>query len=323
MTLRQLEFLIGIADLGSISACAEYFGVTQPAVTNQIHQLEEELATALLVRAPRGATLTENGQKTVLQAKKVLQEVKRIPIRIQEAQQSITGKVVLGVSPLTPVSIQHFPKIYRPFHQAFPEIRIEVLEIEALHLADLIRSNRVDLALTPLPLFTTKAQYESLWSEELVVISSPEEPLEDPVVMTSLRDRPFVFMKPGYSLNLTASRLIQQAGFEPRVVNEAASIHALLGFVAAGIGIAIVPRDTVSLEAKAGFINISRLSPKAHRRIAMVFRNREEITPAVEVFMHYIRSYSEDVPHHRFHHRLLTLDSAHKHPLPMQPMEPQ
>lgn len=315
MTLRQLEFLIAIADLGSISACAEYFGVTQPAVTNQIHQLEEELASPLLVRGPRGATLTDNGQKTVSQAKKVLQEVKQIPVRIQEAQQSVTGKVVLGVSPLTPVSIQHFPKIYRPFHRAFPEIRIEVVEVEALQLADLVRSSRVDLALTPLPLFTTKAQYESLWSEELVVISSAEEPIEDPVSMASLRDHPFVFMKPGYSLNLTASRLIQQAGFEPHVVNEAASIHALLGFVAAGIGIAIVPRDTVSLEAKAGFINISRLSPKAHRRVAMVFRNREELTPAVEVFMHYIRSYSDEVPHQRFHHRFSTVDGNHKQPL--------
>ncbi len=323
MTLRQLEFLIGIAELGSISACAEYFGVTQPAVTNQIHQLEDELASPLLVRGPRGATLTDNGQKTVLQAKKVLQEVKRIPVRIQESQQSITGKVILGVSPLTPVSIQHFPKIYRPFHRAFPEIRIEVVEIEALQLAELVRNNRVDLALTPLPLFTTKAQYESLWTEELVIISSPEEPLEDPVSVTSLRDHPFIFMKPGYSLNLTASRILQQAGFEPQIVSEAASIHALLGFVAAGMGIAIVPRDTVTLEAKAGFINVSRLSPRAHRRVAMVFRSREEITPAVDVFMHYIRSYSEEVPHHRSHHRVLTLDGTHKQhsPLQIQPME--
>ncbi|PSR36514.1 MAG: hypothetical protein C7B44_08620 [Sulfobacillus thermosulfidooxidans] len=301
MTLRQLEFLIGIADLGSLSACAEYFGVTQPAVTNQILQLEEELATPLLIRGVRGATLTESGQKAVIQARKVLHEVRQIPMTIEDAKNSIAGKIVLGVSPLSPVSIHHFPRIYRPFHKAFPEIRIEVLENEALHLAEQVRKNQVDLALTPLPLFTTKVQFEPLWAEELVVIASPEEPLEGPVRMDALRDRNFVFMKPGYSINLTISRLAQQAGFVPRVVSEATSIHALLGFVAAGIGIAIVPKDTILLEAEAGLIRTAPLQPRAYRRLAMVFRAREEIGAAVEVFMHYIRSYSEEVPRTRVH----------------------
>lgn len=108
-------------------------------------------------------------------------------------------------------------------------------------------------------------------------------------------------MKPGYSVNLTVARLVQHAGFVPRIVIEAMSIHALLGFVAAGTGIAIVPMDTVSLEAKAGLSHVARLVPKAHRRLAMAFRDREEISPAAEVFMHYIRCYSEEVPHDRTH----------------------
>lgn len=292
MTLRQLEFLIAIADLGSISACAEYFGVTQPSVTNQIHQLEEELSATLLVRKARGATLTEIGEKTVLQAKKVLQETKRISNIIEEAKQSITGRIVLGVSPLLP--IHHFPRIYWPFHRDFPEIHIEMAEINARQLSDQVRNHQVDLALIPLPMFSTKVQYELLWSEELVVISSPDEHLEDSVTMASLRHRNFVFMRPGYSLNLTVANLAQKAGFEPHIVTEASGIHPLLGFVAAGIGIAIVPKDTVYQEAKAGLIKISRLLPVAHRRIAMAFRDREEISPAVQAFMRYIRLYAQD-----------------------------
>lgn len=299
MTLRQLEFLIGIADFGSISACAEYFGVTQPAVTNQIHLLEVELSASLLIRSARGATLTDIGEKTVQQAKKVLEETKRLQVTVEEAKQSVTGNIILGVSPLSPVSIHHFPRIYRPFHKSFPDIHIQVVEVEALHLADQVRNHRVDLALTPLPLFTTKAQYEPLWSEELVVIASPDEHFPETVSFGDLKDQGFVFMKPGYSLNLTVARLAQDAGFEPRIVSEASSIHALLGFVAAGVGIAVVPRDTVILEARAGYISVSLLVPRAYRRFALVFRSREEITPAVEVFMNYVRSYSSDVVHER------------------------
>ncbi|PSR33984.1 MAG: hypothetical protein C7B46_07685 [Sulfobacillus benefaciens] len=301
MTLRQLEFLIGIADFGSISACAEYYGVSQPAVTNQIRQLEEELATPLLVRSVHGSQLTDSGQRAVAQAKRVLKEVHRIPVTLEESKQSLTGKIVLGVSPLSPVSVHHFPRIYRPFHKAFPEVRIEVVEIEALNLADQVAKNRVDLALTPLPMFTTKVQYELLWAEELVVISNTDGDMEDPVSMASLHDENFVFMKPGYSLNLSTARLAQQAGFEPRIVAQATSIHALPGFVSAGMGIAIVPRDTVLLEARAGFIHISRLNPRAYRRFAMVYRNQSEISPEASVFMNFIRSYSEEFPHNRRH----------------------
>ena len=301
MTLRQLEFLIGIADLGSISACAEHYGVSQPAVTNQIRQLEEELNTPLLVRSVHGATLTDSGQRTVAQAKRVLQEVHRIPIALETSKHSFTGKIVLGVSPLSPVSVHHFPRIYRPFHKAFPEVCIEVVEVEALSLTDQVVKDRIDLALTPLPMFTTKVQYEMLWAEELVVISSTDGRLDDSVSMTSLQNENFVFMKPGYSLNLTTARMAQQAGFDPKIIVQATSIHALLGFVAAGIGIAIVPRDTVLLEAKAGFINISRLEPRAYRRFAMVYRNHPDMRPEVKMFMNYIRSYSDELPRYRRH----------------------
>ncbi len=81
MTLRQLEFLIGIADLGSLSACAEYFGVTQPAVTNQIRLLEEELSTALLIRGVRGATLTDSGYKACLQLARSSKRLNVYPLK--------------------------------------------------------------------------------------------------------------------------------------------------------------------------------------------------------------------------------------------------
>ncbi len=296
MTLRQLELLIGIAHLGSISACAEYYGITQPAVTKQIHLIEEELSARLIVRGAHGAMLTDIGQKTVWQAKKVLQEAKQIAINIEASKQTVTGKIVLGVSPLSPVSIHHFPHIYRPFHKAFPDIHLEILEIEARSLTEQVCNNRVGLALTPLPLFTTKALYEPLWTEELVVLSNPEESLPDPIPIALLRGRDFVSMKPGYHLNFMVARLAQEAGFEPRNVAEASTINSLVGFVAAGLGVAIVPADAIILEARAGLVNISRLVPRTSRRLAMVFRSREDLSPAVEVFMHYVRSYSEHVP---------------------------
>ncbi len=309
MTLRQLEFLIGVADLGSISACAEFYGVSQPAVTNQIHQLEEELRTPLLLRSVHGATLTEQGQRAVHQAKRALQEIHRIPITLEETKESISGTVVLGVSPLSPVSVNHFPRIYRPFHRAFPNVRLEVIEGESVNLASQIVKGQVDLALTPMPLLSTKVQYELLWAEELVVVSSMSLPLSDPISMGTLRDENFVFMKPGFSLNVATAKLGQQAGFTPNVVAHAGSIRSLLGLVAAGIGVAIVPGDTVQLESEAGYIHVSHLNPRAYRRLAMAYRNEAEISPEAAVFMNYIRSYTRESPQLQRH----TFDDSGRH----------
>lgn len=221
--LRQLEFLIAIAELGSITACAEHFAVSQPSVTQQIHQLEEELSSELLIRSPKGTSLTETGEKIVSQAKKVFKEFKRIPLIVAETRQFITGWISLGVSPLLPTF--HFSRIYSQFHKDFPGIRIKMVEVEDLHLLEQVKNSQVDLAMTPIPLFSTSAPYEMLWSEELVVVSNPDDNLEDIVTLDSLQHRSFVFMTPGCSLNLIVTRLFQKAGFEPRVVAEASGIR--------------------------------------------------------------------------------------------------
>lgn len=295
MTLRQLEFLKSVADHGTISAAAEYWGVTQPAITNQIMQLEDELGTPLLVRKGRGVKLTESGAWVVSRAQKILDDVHQIPQGVAKILKQIRGHVTLGVSPLSPVSVHHFPKIYRQFHRTFSEIHIEVIEAESAALAERVRTGQVELALTPLPVFTTKVQFDALWAEELVVIAAPDDDIHNPVSLADLRYRNFVFMKPGYGLNHTVSRLVQKGGFVPRVTIEANSVHTLLGFVASGMGIAVVPRDTVTLEVESGFLKAVSLLPPAYRRMALVYREDQVFTPAASALAQSIREYSAGI----------------------------
>lgn len=295
LTLRQLELLVGIADFHSISHCALSFGLTQPAVTHQIQLLEEELHCPLVQRRTRGVTLTAQGQIAVSHARTVLQEAQKIVAQANHFKSSLTGRITLGVSPLSMVTLRHFPVIYRTFHNMYSEVQIQLRELDGLHIIDQLKNRQVDLAITPLPLFSLKAHAEELWREELVVISSPEQHLEPVITFEELRHREFILMTSGYSVNLTIVRLARQAGFEPRVRAEAHTLYSLLGFVASGLGIAVVPMNSVVLECEAGLLALSRLIPTTYRQIVMAYDYLQDIPLAVQEFMTHIRAYARGV----------------------------
>jgi DNA-binding transcriptional LysR family regulator len=294
MTLRQLELLIGVADLGSISACAEYYGVSQPAVTNQIRQLEDELATPLLIRSVHGASLTRSGQRAVAQAKRVLREVHRIPAALHEPQASLAGHVNLGVSSLSPITVHHFPQIYRPFHQAFPDVKVDIVEVDSVNWVDQLTQRRVDMVLAPLPLLTSQMQCELLWAEELVVVSSIDSSITDPVSPAALRDEHFILLQSADGLHPSLAKISRRAGFEPKIAVQAGSLPALVGLVAAGIGIAIAPKDCVHFESDAGLVRISQLAPRTYRRLAMVYPSVDSMSREANVFLNYVRSYAQE-----------------------------
>ncbi len=295
MTLKQLELLVSVADHGSISQAAEFIGVSQSSITMQIRLLEEELGGALLVRGPRGSSLTPTGERVVERARTIMREVTLIPEDFA-LDDRLSGTVTLGMSPLSRVAVQHFPRIYSRFHQQYPHIRINLLEIGAAHLTECIKKGEVELAIMPLPIFSTKIAYERLWSEELVLVA-PKKLEEIPAVvpLSMLKDYPFVFMKAGYGLNYTVLHLTQDAGFIPHVAQEVSSIGALLGFVASGVGIAIAPMEAIAAESGHELLRVIAINPPAHRDFALVYRRAKDLSPAAQTLANAIRSYAREL----------------------------
>ncbi len=293
MTLRQLELLVIVADRGSISAAAAFSDLTQPTVSYQLQQLEQELGVRLLERKSRGMTLTEEGQLVVSDARNLLKIAHEIPVRLAHATGVVQGQVSLGLSPVSPVSTHHFPAFYRKFHQNFPGVMVSVVEEGSLPLIEQIHEGSVDLAIMSLPLLGGQVDISPLWQEELLVISSIEEPAGRPLDFKQLHDRSWVLFKPGFGLARAVRALCQNAGFDPKQAAEVSTLGAIVGFVAAGLGISMIPREAAVDEERAKRVKVIKLTSPIYRPMALVTSRHRALTPAAHALADVIKQYAK------------------------------
>lgn len=283
MTLYQLELLVSIADRGSVSATAQFFGLAQPTVSHQIQLLEQELGAELLRRRSRGMALTDAGQRVVADARAVIRSVRAIPVRVQEMKEAIDGTVVLGLSPVSPVSTHHFPVIYQQFHRLHPQVDVSVMEAGSAELVSKLHEGLVDIAVMSLPVLGSRVNITPLWQEELVLITANGSPQESRLVtLDDVRDCPWILFRSGFGLARTVGALCQTAGFDPKPAAEAASLSAVIGFVASGLGVSIVPREAALEHERGGRVRILPVQPTMTRMIALVASSDAELSPAAK-----------------------------------------
>ncbi len=292
MTLYQIELLITVADKGSISAAAEFWELTQPTVSYQLQMLEQELSVPLLERKGRGMELTEAGRVVVEDGRKLVRMARAIPNRVADADRLIEGDVTLGLSPVSPVSTHHFPAIYREFHRSYPEVRVTVVEAASAEMVTSLQNHQVDLAIMSLPLLGGRVNIEPLWDEELVVIGNPENVPSRTVALAELSGEPWVIFRPGFGLARAVVSLCQTHGFDPHRAAEVSTLGAVVGFVAAGLGISMIPREVAIEEEAMHRVKIIPLAPAVFRPIALI-TPQESLGPTTKALAHAILQYSQ------------------------------
>ncbi len=291
MTLYQIELLISVAETGSISAAADVWELTQPTVSYQLQLLEQELSVALLQRKGRGVELTEAGRLVVDDGRKLIRIARAIPNRVAEAGRLVEGDVTLGLSPVSPVSTHHFPSIYRDFHRHYPDVRVSVVEEASAEMVSSLQNHRIDLAIMSLPLLGGYVNIEPLWDEELVIIDNPERAVGDTVNLTALKDESWVIFRPGFGLARTVVSLCQTHGFDPHRAAEVSTLGAIVGFVAAGLGISMIPREVAIEEETMHRVKIIPLNPPVFRTMALV-TPKEFLGPTTKALANAIVDYS-------------------------------
>jgi LysR family hydrogen peroxide-inducible transcriptional activator len=294
MTLNQLELLISIADRGSVSAAADFFGLTQPTVSRHVQLLEEELGVELLQRKSRGMALTEAGELVVAEARPIIQRLRTIPVRVQELKDTVEGTVMLGLSPVSPVSTHHFPAIYQEFHQRYPKVTVSVIEEGSAELVANLHEHVVDLAIMSLPVLGSRVEITPLWREELVLIEAAGVEHPEQHKLEHFRDRPWILFRAGFGLASAVRALCQTAGFDPKAAAEGSSLSAVIGFVASGLGVSVVPREAALEHQRSGRVQIVDIEPPMARTMALVTSSDAVLNPAARAMADVIWAYSRN-----------------------------
>ncbi|MCL7494455.1 MULTISPECIES: LysR family transcriptional regulator [Streptomyces] len=273
MQLQQLRYFTAVADTRHFTRAAEREHVAQPSLSQQIRSLERELGAELFHRARGHITLTDAGETLLPLARRILADAETARREVQEVARLRRGRLRLGAPPSLCASL--VPDVLRAFHTAYPGVELIVTEDGSQDLVRALADGALDLALiiTPLPVQAPALVTSDLLREELVVVSAPDRPApvgrRTRIRVEDLRGRPLAMFRRGYDLREFTTAACRAAGFEPTFTVEGGEMDAVLGFVRAGLGIAVVP----SMVAERSGLRVTRFStPGMHRVVSVAHR---------------------------------------------------
>ena len=274
MNLRDLKYLVALAELRHFGKAAEACFVSQPTLSMQIRKLEEELGVALFERAPRKVMLTPAGQDMVQRARRVLAEVDQMKEAARRSKDPEAGVLRLGVFPtLGPYLLPH---VVPQLRERFPQLELQLVEEKSDILLQRLREGRLDAALLALPLHDEQLHAQFLFEEPFVFAAPAQHPLAqgDALSIDALTDETLLLLEDGHCLRDQALDVCRLSGAQEKAGFRATSLETLRQMVAAGAGVTLLPALAVHAPvAQPRNIRVVPFrDPPPSRRIALVWR---------------------------------------------------
>ncbi|MET0468358.1 MAG: LysR substrate-binding domain-containing protein [Aeromicrobium sp.] len=282
MQIQQLTYFVAVARTRHFTRAADLTGVSQPTLSKQIRVLENSLGTPLFVRYRGGIELTSAGEALLPHAQRILIDVESAERTVHEVANLRRGRVRLGATPSMCEGL--LPAALKTFHTAYPDIDLEVQEGGSRLLTRELSQGRLDVALLIVPLATDDRDLETtpVIRERLVLASPPSVVMPDRMPVAELRDVPLVMFREGYDLRDVTLRACRAAGFEPRLAVEGGEMSAVLRFVEAGLGHAVVPEMVLATRPQLRSTVLD--DPPLDRVIALAHRSSEALPLAARAF---------------------------------------
>jgi DNA-binding transcriptional LysR family regulator len=244
MEFRHLRFFIGVAEELSFTRAATRLRVAQPHLSREIRRLERELGTPLFARDRRQVTLTAAGSAFLEQARRVLAVTEEAVRTAQRANRGESGRVRIGFS--SSAAFGFLPDAIRRFRLERPEVELVLTEFNSDEQPDLLRSFALDASLLYPPHRTEQGlETESILIDPLVAVLPEGHRLagQRQVALKALASEPWIFFRRAIASRLydVILRACGDAGFAPRVVQEARKLSTIASLVASGLGVSLVP----------------------------------------------------------------------------------
>ena len=274
MNLRDLKYLLALADHKHFGRAAAACFVSQPTLSTQIKKLEDELGVSLVERAPRKVMLTPAGRDAAERARRIVAEVEQMKEGARRSQDPEAGTVRLGIFPtLGPYLLPHvIPRI----RERFPNLELLLVEEKSDVLLSRLHEGRLDAALLALPVNDDQLHSEFLFEEPFLLAVPEGHPLakRDSLSLAELDNQKLLLLEDGHCLREQALEVCRLSGANEKSEFRATSLETLRQMVAANVGITLLPTlavtPPVTRSPNIHLLGFSDSHPS--RRIAMLWR---------------------------------------------------
>jgi LysR family nitrogen assimilation transcriptional regulator len=291
MQFRQLRYFVKIVESGSFSRAASVVHIAQPALSQQVAELEERLGVTLLQRSARGVRPTAVGEIFYKEASAILHQLDQLPQIVRSSTGEVEGTVNLGfVSSLAPRLVGLLDEC----REAFPKIVIRVSDGDSLSLESKIASASVDLAILYEDAFTTALTRKPLFRQKLFLVShQPVVAPGDAISLERAAELPLVL--PGVTNGRRAllERVFAEAKLKPNVVLEADSLVSEMWSVRNEVGCTILPVGDLSNFGPSAFAKPAVIEPPIYLTCSIVYSADLPLTTAGEAVRNLLASFVE------------------------------
>jgi len=274
MNLRDLRYLVALAEHRHFGRAAAACFVSQPTLSTQIRKMEEQLEVTLVERAPRRVMLTPVGRDIAERARRILGEVDQIKETARRATDPEAGTIRLGIFPtLGPYLLPH---VVPQVRKRFPRLELLLVEEKTEVILRRLREGRLDAGILALPLHDDQLHVEPLFDEPFVLAVPESHPFASRQSLRTdeLAHESLLLLEDGHCLRDQALDVCQLAGAMEKPGFRATSLETLRQMVAANVGMTLLPTLAIKPPvARSDAIHLIRFEGKApHRQIAMVWR---------------------------------------------------
>src|SRR5271167_3279752 len=290
MEFHQLRYVCAIADTGSFSRAAERCQIAQPSLSQQVLKLEEDLGAKLFDRLGRSVRLTEAGRAFISHARAILEQIDVARASVSDKNADLRGSVAVGVIPT--VAPYLIPRYTAAFAKKYPDAKLRIVEERTSILVEGLRDLSIDVAILALPSRHKELELFPIRTEPLFAALSRKHPLASAksLALKDLRGESFVMLRDGHCFRDLSIDTCTRARITPHIAFESGQFSSLLGMVAAGVGVSLVPEMAIDRNIACRYVRLSDM--QATRTIVTAVLHGRSFNRVQQAFVSGIRGKS-------------------------------
>ncbi|HEX3604084.1 MAG TPA: LysR substrate-binding domain-containing protein [Steroidobacteraceae bacterium] len=274
MNLKDLKYLVALADTGHFGRAAERSFVSQPTLSAQLKKLEEYLGVKLVERQPKNMQLTEVGKQIVVRARRMLDESEEIIALARSNTDPFAGKLKMGLIPT--IGPYLLPRVMPKIRKAVPQLGLMLYEYQTEALLKRLREGEIDLGIMALPVPGDGLESRSLYEEAFTVALPVHHPLaaKSSIKVSDLKGQTLLLLEDGHCLRDQALEVCSRVDVHEAQDFRATSLETLRQMVVAGLGMTLLPEMAVESPygSQRGLVVRQFHKPKPSRIVGAVWR---------------------------------------------------